>query len=107
MRKSYKKGGATPFPLSYFSKSYIEPSASAGRNLLESIAPIGVRPKIGGQRSSRKQKKSTRKQKQSGGFVPTVMEGFVTAAAKYITPIALFAGYKLLTRKQKRGSRRR
>jgi hypothetical protein len=50
----------------------------------------------GGKRRAKKTKK------QRGGFIPTVMEGFCMAASKYITPIALFAGYKFMTRTQKK-----
>ena len=68
-----------------------------------------IRPRIGGARTKRaKQSKRTKKQrgkqrgKQSGGFIPTVMEGFCMAASKYIVPLALFAGYKWMTRSQKK-----
>ena len=40
--------------------------------------------------------RSTRRMK--GGFVPSVMGNFLFGAAKYITPLALFAGYKLYTK---------
>ncbi len=68
-----------------------------------------IRPRIGGGTQRRKQRKQTksRKQrgkqsgKQSGGFVPTIMEGFCMAASKYIVPLALFAGYKWMTRSKK------
>ena len=108
-------------PLKYFDPTHKEPSAAQGHNLLEAIPPIGVRPKIGGQRS--KQSKRSRRNKGShrrshynrqtrrrtlrkkGGFVPSVMGGFVNAASKYIVPIALFAGYKLLTKKAKKTRR--
>lgn len=106
MRKSYrnkskKRGGAaTVMPLQYYKGDVPAPSASAGRDLLGAIAPIGVRPKIGGRRTRRYRK--TR-----GGFVPSIMDGFVAAASKYIVPIALFAGYKLMTRKGKKGSKSR
>uniref|UniRef100_A0A6C0DG43 Uncharacterized protein n=1 Tax=viral metagenome TaxID=1070528 RepID=A0A6C0DG43_9ZZZZ len=33
-----------------------------------------------------------------GGFVPSVMGNFLLGASKYITPLALFAGYKLYTK---------
>ncbi len=108
MRKSYRNktrrrgGAATVFPLKYFDATAPEPDAAAGRDLLKAIPPIGVRPKIGGRRKTRRiLRKRTR-----GGFVPTVMDGFVMAASKYIVPIALFAGYKLMTRKGKKGARR-
>jgi len=103
MRKTRSKGGAaTSFPLKYFNTSAIEPAVSAGRNLLEAIPPLGIRPKIGGKRKTSRVIKRSR-----GGFVPSVMDGFVAAASKYIVPIALFAGYKLMTRKGKKGSRNR
>ena len=105
MRKTYKnksrtrKGGAaTVMPLQYYNPNADVSSANAGRDLLKAIPPLGIRPKIGGKR------RKTRKTK--GGFVPSIMEGFVSAASKYIVPIALFAGYKLMTRKNKKGSRR-
>jgi hypothetical protein len=109
--KSYKNktkrrgGAATVFPLKYFDSSAIEPSVSAGRDLLGSNPPTLIRPKIGGRRSRRVIKKQ--QSNQRGGFVPSVMGGFISAASKYIVPIALFAGYKMMTRKGKKGSRRR
>lgn len=84
-------------PLSYYNPGAAEPSAGAGRDLLEAMPPLGVRPKIGGRR------KTNRK----GGFVPSVMDSFAASASTYVVPVALFAGYKLLTRKGKRGTRRR
>ena len=116
MRKSYRNksrrrngGGATVMPLSYYNPGAAEPAADAGRDLLKAMPPIGVRPKIGGKRSMRKTKRrahTRRHHKSSGGFVPSVMDGFVVAASKYIVPLALFAGYKLMTRKGKKGSGR-
>ncbi len=108
--KSYKNktkrrgGAATAFPLKYFDTSIVEPAVNAGRDLLKSIPPMAVRPRIGGSRRVIKKQRG----KQCGGFVPSVMGGFVSAASKYIVPIALFAGYKMMTRKgKKRASRRR
>ena len=102
MKKSYRNrskrrnGGATVMPLSYYNPGAVEPAANAGRDLLKSIGPIGIRPRIGG-----KYRRYTKKNKKTkGGFVPSVMEGFVVAASKYITPLALFAGYKLMTKKK-------
>ena len=98
MRHKRRNGGAaTVFPLKYFDPSVAEPSANAGRDLLKAIPPIGVRPRIGGRRQTRKTLKN--KRKATGGFVPSVMNGFVAATSKYIVPIALFAGYKLMSRK--------
>lgn len=108
--KSYKNktrrrgGAATAFPLKYFDTSVSEPAVSAGHDLLKAIPPIGVRPRIGG--GSRRVIKKQHAKKR-GGFVPSVMGGFISAASKYIVPIALFAGYKMMTRKGKKGSQRR
>ena len=73
------------------------------------VAGSVIRPRIGGGTKRRKQnkqnkrnKKAKRTKKQRGGFIPTVMEGFCIAASKYITPLALFAGYKWMTRSQKK-----
>jgi len=56
-------------------------------------------------RSMRNRK--TRKMK--GGFVPSVMGNFLFGASKYITPLALYAGYKLYTKTKgmKRSTRRK
>ena len=110
MRKSYKNksrrngGGATVLPLKYFNNGAYEPVAPAGRDLLEAIPPLGVRARIGGKRRRRHTKKH---RKTKGGFVPSIMDSFVAAASQYIVPLALFAGYKLMTRKGKKGSRGR
>lgn len=85
-------------PLKYFDSSAAEPSAPAGRDLLHASG-MGVRPKIGGKR-----RRYTRKR---GGFVPSIMGGFVTAVSKYIVPVTLFAGYKLMTRRSKKVHRKR
>ena len=141
-----KGGAATVMPLQYYNPGAAPPSASAGRDLLGAIPPIGVRPKIGGERKSRKaprwptrksktasrkvrdkiarratlalkaawaarikaahlkevSRKSRKSHKSYGGFVPSVMDGFVTAASQFIVPLALYSGYKLLSRKQKK-----
>jgi hypothetical protein len=102
MRKSYrnknrKGGAATAYPMKYFNASAFEPAAEPGKNLLEAIPPLGIRARIGGKRKTKRNK---------GGFVPSVMDGFAASASQYMVPIALFAGYKLMTRKGKRGSKR-
>lgn len=110
--RSRKNGGAaTVLPLKYFDPSAKEPSAGAGHDLLEAIPPLGVRPRIGGKRKTKRmQKNKTNKsrggKKQKGGFVPSVMGGFVTSASKYIVPLALFLGYKFMTRKNKKVGRK-
>jgi hypothetical protein len=45
--------------------------------------------------------------KKRGGFYPTVMGNFVPAASKYITPLALFAAYKLMKKSQHTKKKRR
>lgn len=89
-------------PLSYYNPGAAEPSANAGRDLLKAMSPIGVRPKIGGKRH----RYTKKHHKTRGGFVPSVMDSFVIAASKYIVPLALFAGYKMMTKKDKKGSSR-
>jgi hypothetical protein len=100
-------GGATVFPLKYFNTHAEEPAAAPGHDLL-GASGMTVRPRIGGKRNTRRSRKD-RRNRSEGGFVPSVMDGFAAAAGNYITPIALFAGYKLMTRKGKKGkgSRRR
>ena len=98
-----KGGAATAFPLSYFNG--LPPvSAEAGRNLLVAEG-MGVRSKIGG-RSSRSRRAHSRRR---GGFVPSIMGNFMASASKYIVPIALFAGYKMVKKgdQKKRRTRRR
>jgi len=94
-------------PLAYFGAApQMGMPVAAGGDIM---IPKGlmVRPSIGGrtkrskQRKQRKQRKQTKRRKQHGGFVPTIMEGFCMAASKYIVPLALFAGYKWMTRSKK------
>jgi len=104
----YKKrgGAATVFPLDYYDPSYsMGKNVSAGRDLLHASGR-GVRPSLGGRRRS-KSKRSRCSKRKRGGFVPSVMGGFVEAASKYIVPIALYAGYRLMTRKSKKSGKRR
>jgi hypothetical protein len=88
---------------------FVEPhstlvSAPAGREVGASINQV-IRSQIGGKD---RRKRKTRKH---GGFVPSVMEGFVVSASKYITPMALFAAYKMVNRpttyrKKSKGSKK-
>ena len=89
MRRTKKRGGS-PYPLQYFGVAESRVSAGPGGDLLRASG-LGIRPSIGGRRS-----RKTRK--ISGGFTPSIMGNFVAAASKYITPIVLFAGYKMLKR---------
>lgn len=94
MRRTRKRGGNRPLPLQYFGAA-APVSASAGGERLDVIGHM-VRPTIGGQRT-----------KKRGGFYPTVMGNFVPAASKYITPLALFAAYKLMKKSQHTKKKRR
>jgi hypothetical protein len=95
-RKRSKGGAATAFPLHYFGAK--EPfAADAGRALLPiPVDGMGVRPRIGGRRSH----------KRKGGFYPSVMGDFTISASKYIVPMALYAGYKMMSHKKRRTRRR-
>ena len=108
--KSKRHGGAaTNFPLKYFDAAYKGPSAAPGHDLLQAIPPQGIRPRIGGRRGSKRalrKKQKTIRKRQKGGFVPSVMGNFIAAASTYIAPLALFAGYKLLTKKQAKHAKR-
>lgn len=83
-----KKGGA--LPLRYFDASAYHPDATEGVNMLQ--AGELIRPKIGGRR-----KRKTRRKRTKGGFIPTVMEPFVSGVSKYIVPLVLYSGYKLMS----------
>ena len=108
-RKTMKKhgGAATAFPLNFFKADAPSPTGSAGNNLTGSYgnivrAPLKV---VGGYKKAILRRIKTIRKR--GGFVPTVMEGFTQLAAKYITPLALFAGYKLMKNRTKtRNSRK-
>lgn len=99
-----KKGGG-PFPLKYYNSMAVEPSAAPGRDLLSTVGNTvrSAIPIMGGNKRSKRSKRSKRGTcRKRGGFVPSVMGGFVEAASKYIVPLALFAGYKLMTKKKRR-----
>jgi len=102
MRRTRKRGGNRPLPLQYFGAA-APVSAGAGGDRLATSGNM-VRSTIGGKRS----KRSKRSTKKRGGFYPSVMGNFVPAASKYITPLALFAAYKLMNHpsKKRRSSRK-
>ena len=107
MRRTRKRGGNRPLPLQYFGQT-APVSAAEGSALLHTSGNM-VRPSIGGKRSKRSKRSkriSIRKGKKHGGFVPSVMGNFVPAAAKYITPLALFTAYKLMKHPTKRSTRK-
>ena len=81
----------TPMPASYLGKipGMIQPDARAGQDMA-----------LPNERTVRPSLPEIR-----GGFNPSVMEPFARSAAQYVTPLALYSGYKLLSR-TKKGSRR-
>lgn len=92
------RGGNRALPLQYF-------GAPAPVSAEEGVARMGssgnmVRPAIGGKR--KKSKQSKRRTKKRGGFYPSVMGNFVPLASKYIVPLALFAGFKLMNKTRSR-----
>lgn len=112
MKRTRRSKGGAPLPLAYFGAApQIGMPVPEGSDM---VAGSVIRPRIGGGTKHRKQNKRNKKAKrtrrqrgkqrgkQSGGFIPTVMEGFCVAASKYIVPLALFAGYKWMTRSKKK-----
>lgn len=70
--------GGSNLPRDYFDVPGLkQPDAGAGRDLLQ-VTNSMVRPRI-------------------GGFIPSIGEPFVSAASQYVAPLALFAGYKLMS----------
>lgn len=105
MRRSRKSNGgaATVFPLSYFNGKSPEVAAAPGRDLLHASG-LGVRPAIGPV-STVSRGGSCGCNVRRGGFVPSVMGSFTHSASKYIVPMALYAGYKMLKKSQQKSHR--
>jgi hypothetical protein len=93
--KSRRRRGGSPFPANYFNEQAKMPSGQVG-SYTTGYSNNVVRPVLsntlfaGGKRKRKK-----------GGFIPSVMEGFSILASKYITPLALFSGYKLIKKRTK------
>ena len=101
LRKTRKQKGG--MPLSYVKPSYVEPSASAGSNILQ--AEVGLaRPVLnptGGRRSRRNRRGSRRgAHTRRGGFLPSVAGHLLKNGAKLI-PAAAFTGYKMVNNYKK------
>lgn len=79
-------------PLSYVRADTRLPNEFAGRDLSSYGSGQLIRHKIGGSRRSPLKK---------GGFVPSVMEGFASAASHYVTPLAMYAGYRFMNQSMK------
>ena len=99
MTCSRKRGGG-PLPLKWFDAGDMSSSGGTGGRDLLHASGRGIRPSIGGRRRTIHRRHSYRK-RTKGGFVPSVMGDFVASCSKYIVPIALFAGYKLMSRNKK------
>ena len=95
--------------------------ADQGRDLL-GASGMGVRPAIGGRiirnmrnrrrvlktkRANRanRVRRTHRNKRTKGGFIPSIMEPFISSVSKYIVPLVLYSGYKLMT-KSKKGNRK-
>ncbi len=79
-------------PMKFFNANAAEPAAWGGRNI-QYASGLGIRTAIGGKRKSR----SKHSKRSKGGFYPSVMGSFTDLAGRFITPVALYAGYKLIT----------
>lgn len=113
---------SAPMPSKYVAGPFIQYSAQPGGAMM-GISQFGdiARPRIqmsAGRRKTirhhkryshrkvtRRHKQKSRKQK--GGFIPSIGEGFAAAAAKYITPVALYGLYRFIDNKKRRTRRRR
>lgn len=96
-----RRGGGSPYPLSYYHPGSVPPTAAHVGT--DRMLPHGqlVRPALhvsGGGRHHYPFK---------GGFVPSVMEGFVAATSKYATPLALMLMYRLLHRNPRSKQKKR
>lgn len=94
MKRHTRKQGGGPLPLEYFGVKTGNYSATSGADILD-VKGQTIRPHIGG-RPTKKSRQTRQTRKTRGGFIPSVMEGFAFAANKYIVPLALFAGYKMI-----------
>ena len=61
-----------------------------------------------------RQRRGSTPQPQAGGFMPSIMEGFCSAASQYVAPIALFILHRMIrggvganTKKVRRGHQKR
>jgi len=106
LQKNNINGGGA-LPLRYFDPLAEQSSAASGYDLLTGD---GIRPRIGGKRSTRKRSSKKRvkggftkfatkggftKFATKGGFIPSIMEPFALACSKYVMPVAGLSAYKL------------
>jgi hypothetical protein len=100
--RTRRGGSATSLPGAYFGIAKAGgPPVEAGKDVLGTYGNV-IRSALG--MSGGKRRRVTRKR---GGFLPSIMGTFTTGVSKFIAPIALYAGYKLMTRKGKSGNKHR
>jgi len=100
-RRTRRGGAATAFPLSYFNGKAPDASASAGRDIL-GASGMGIRPAIGPTGNVVKGGGCPCNGPRRGGFYPSVMGSFAQSASKYIVPMSLYAGYKMMKKSQEK-----
>jgi len=104
-KRTRRGGAATAFPLSYFNGKAPDASAPAGRDIL-GASGMGVRPAIGMGIGPVVKGGGCGCNIRRGGFYPSVMGSFAQSASKYIVPMSLYAGYKMLKKSQEKGTKR-
>jgi len=114
-RKTRKQrgGAATPLPLSFFNPGSAPFSASANAistSQTSSLARQGIYQTGGSKSKSLKAQQSkslkgkkTQKQKQRGGFSPSVMGPFIKNVEALAAPLSIYLGWKMI--KGLRGSK--
>ena len=109
-RKTRKQrgGAATPLPLSFFNPGSASFSASANAistSQTSSLARQGIYQTGGSKKQQSKslKGKKTQKQKQRGGFSPSVMGPFIKNVEALAAPLSIYLGWKMI--KGLRGSK--
>ena len=104
-RSRKQRGGATGMPLAWYHQGAqmrapytAEATGADAATSTAGWARTGL-AQTGGRRST------IRRQKQQGGFAPSIMGSFVSNGARLV-PVAAYMGYKLLGKKGKRATRK-
>ena len=103
--RKQRGGAATPLPLSFFNPGSASFSASANAistSQTSSLARQGIY-QTGGSKSKSLKGKKTQKQKQRGGFSPSVMGPFIKNVEALAAPLSIYLGWKMI--KGLRGSK--
>jgi hypothetical protein len=93
-----QKGGATPMPLAYY-----QPGAYETRT--PEATGVGIAGSTDAWVRTPVSQMGGRRQKQAGGFNPTIMGQFASAGLRLI-PVAGYMGYKMFNKKGSRKSRK-